>query len=601
MGRPERSIDPEAGPVQQLAWQLRRLRERAGAPSYRVLAETAYYAASTLAEAAKGERLPSLPVVLAYARACGGDPAEWEARWRQAARQVAQESAHPKDEHAQRDARSPYPGSAAFERADAEVFTGRSALVDEVARRLERHPVVAVTGASGSGLSSLVRAGLPARLGPDWHLAALVPGHHPLAALASAVAALTSPDEAPPPHEEPAAEPETLASTVETWLVSRPAEARVLLVVDQVEGACTRHADAAEWAAFCRVLLRASRTCGPRLRIVLAVRSDHQERCLSHGALAAVLPGGARLRIEPPSREELRSIVTEPAARRGAVVEADLVEAVLAESAGQPGALPLVAVALRLTWHRRRADSLRLDDYRAIGGVRGVAVRLAEQAYGSATPDEHGLMRSLFFRLTAPGEGTELQRRTVDRAELDGLADPHALDRLLGRLAEARVVTLDGATVEVAHEAVIRDWPRLRQWLDDDPAALCTHRQLTHAALTWQSLARDAGALYRGAQLTTAAEWAQSHREALNQLERDFLVASLAGREEEQRAAGQRARSLRQLAASVSVAVVGGVGAGVFAARARRGRGPGTGRQALARAAGAVARGLGDGGTRSAG
>ncbi|MFF5718291.1 helix-turn-helix domain-containing protein [Streptomyces buecherae] len=576
MGRPERSIDPEAGPVQQLAWQLRQLRERAGAPSYRVLAEAAHYAASTLAEAAKGERLPSLPVVLAYARACGGDPAEWEARWRQAAREAPRPGVRTGDEHARQEAQNPYPGSAAFERADAEVFTGRSALVDEVARKVERHPVVAVTGASGSGLSSLVRAGLPARMGPDWHLVVLVPGRHPLAALASAVAALTASDQAHTPQEEPTTDPETLTSAMDAWLVAGPAKKRVLLVVDQVEGAFTHHADAAEWSAFCRALLRTSRTCGPRLRIVLAVRSDYQERCLSQSALAAVLPSGARLRIEPPSRDELRSIITEPAARRGAVVEADLLEAVLAESAGQPGALPLVAIALRLTWHRRRADSLRLADYREVGGVRGVATRLAEQAYGGASSDEQALIRSLFFRLTAPGEGTALQRRTVDRSELDGLADPRSIDRLLDRLAEARVITLDGAAAEAAHEAVIRDWPRLRQWLDDEPAALCTHRQLTHAALTWESLAREPGALYRGTQLATVREWAQP-RQVLNRLEHDFLVASLAVSEEERRAAGQRARSLRQLAASVSVAVVGGMGAGVFAARARRGRGPGAG------------------------
>ncbi len=314
----------------------------------------------------------------------------------------------------------------------------------------------------------------------------------------------------------------------------------------------------------------------PPLRIILAVRSDYQERCLSQGTMAAALPSGARLRVEPPSRDELRGIVTEPAARRGAVVEADLLEAVLSESAGQPGALSLVAIALRLTWHHRQtADSLRLADYRAVGGMRGVATRLAEQAYGSATSDEQALLRSLFFRLTAPGEGTALQRRTVDRRELDGLADPRSIDRLLDRLAQARVITLDGTAVEAAHEAIIRDWPRLRQWLDDDPAALCTHRQLTHAALTWQSLARDSGALYRGTQLTTVREWERSHRQVLNRLERDFVVASLTAREEERRAAGQRSRSLRQLAASVSVAVVGGMGAGLFAARARRGRGPG--------------------------
>uniref|UniRef100_UPI0022773739 helix-turn-helix domain-containing protein n=1 Tax=Streptomyces rimosus TaxID=1927 RepID=UPI0022773739 len=191
LGRPERPVDPEAGPVERLAWELRQLRERAGTPSYRTLAKTAHYSASTLAEAAKGERLATLDVVLAYAQACGGDRAEWEARWRAAAGA---------GEGGPDTARCPYPGLAAFEAANAAEYFGRATLTKELSGRVEQHALTVVFGASGSGKSSLLRAGLLPHLGPNWHPALLTPGPRPLAALAAAVARLvTGPD---PRHGE---------------------------------------------------------------------------------------------------------------------------------------------------------------------------------------------------------------------------------------------------------------------------------------------------------------------------------------------------------------------------------------------------------------
>ncbi|MFD7667354.1 hypothetical protein [Streptomyces sp. NPDC059788] len=640
-------MDPHAGPVERLAWELRQLRERAGTPSYRTLAKTAHYSASTLAEAAKGERLATLDVVLAYAQACGGERAEWEARWRAAA---GAGHAGPAT------ARCPYPGLAAFEAANAAEYFGRATLTKELSGRVEQHVLTVVFGASGSGKSSLLRAGLLPHLGAQWHPVLLTPGARPLGALAAAVARLVAEPEPPgrgspaadtvravgeaatavgagahaagggveadagegtdtdegagageertapggaasgpaaseatapetaapepaapgtvvpepaaseaaapqlPTHEGqlPAPEdgtttpedhaaalrrrmdedPAALGLALRTWLAARPDTARALLVVDQFEETFTLCTDEAERAAFLGAVADLARSGDRRIRVAVGIRADFYARCFAHPGLVTALRAAAQLPVGPPSRSELRDIIAEPAVRSGVQVDADLVEAVLAEAAGQPGALPLVGHAMREAWHRRRGDTLRLADYRATGGMRGAVAQTAERMYDEAAPRQRDVMRAVFLRLTALGEGTEDTRRRLPRRELDGLADPHEIDGLLRKLAAARLVVLSDGKVEVAHEAVIRAWPRLRHWLDEDRDSLRTHRRLTAAAEAWHELGRDAGALYRGAQLAGARAWAHLHGSALNALERDFLRSATGA----DRRRGRRAR-----------------------------------------------------------
>ncbi|MEV5595118.1 hypothetical protein [Streptomyces sp. NPDC052496] len=596
LGRPERPVDPQAGPVERLAWELRQLRERAGTPSYRTLAKTAHYSASTLAEAAKGERLATLDVVLAYAQACGGERAEWEARWRAAAGAGDEEPVT---------ARCPYPGLAAFEAANAAEYFGRAALTKELSGRVEQHALTVVFGASGSGKSSLLRAGLLPHLGAHWHPVLLTPGAHPLGALTEAVTRLAAEPERPggaglgdgkgeegegaegagtggevrtggggtgggartgerpcpgfeepttseaptDPHPHPDEVPTALGLALRTWLAAQPDTARALLVVDQFEEAFTLCADEAERTAFLGAVAGLARCEDRRVRVAVGIRADFYARCFVHPELVAVLRTAAQLPVGPPGRAELRDIIAEPAVRSGVQVDADLVEAVLAEAAGQPGALPLVGHAMREAWHRRSGETLRLADYRATGGMRGAVAQTAERVYEKAGPRQRDVMRAVFLRLTALGEGTEDTRRRLARRELDGLADPHEIDGVLRKLAAARLVVLSEGTVEVAHEAVIRAWPRLRHWLDEDREALRTHRRLTAAAEAWHELGRDAGALYRGAQLAGAQAWARVHGAALNALERDFLrTATGADR--------RRGRRARWLTASLATLLV---------------------------------------------
>ncbi|MFE6691870.1 hypothetical protein ACFVFQ_36050 [Streptomyces sp. NPDC057743] len=540
LGRPERPVDPDAGPIQRLAWELRQLRREAGTPSYRVLAKRAHFAASTLAEAAKGERLPSLPVAVAYARACGGDAAEWETRWRAAAAEWdADRDADGEEAHC------PYPGLAALTAADAGVFFGRAELVKEVLLRAESEPLVAVVGASGCGKSSVLRAGVLPEPVDGRHALMLVPGAGPLSALAAAVARLTG-GEAERLGRQLADDPAASALALRTWLAGRPEDEHVLVVIDQFEETFTLCEDEGERDAFLAAVAELCRGSTPHLRTVIAVRTDFLAHCCAHEALMSVLRTGARLLVGPPTRSELRDIITQPAAAAGASVEPGLVEAVLADAGGQPGALPLVAHAMREVWRRHEGTTLRLADYRASGGIRGAIAQTAEQLYATVPARQQAALRALFVRLTALGEGTEDTRRRVRRAELDGLAEPAVLDALLHRLSAARLIVLADDTVEVAHEAVIRAWPRLQGWLTRDREALRTHRQLTTAAHTWQEFGRDKGALYRGSQLSTARAWAEGEPAALNDLEDAFLAASVA-------ADRRRVRGTRGVIATLSL------------------------------------------------
>jgi WD40 repeat protein len=556
VGRPEKPVDPDAGPVQRLAWQLRRLRERAGSPSYRRLAQRAHYSASTLADAAKGERLASLEVTLAYVAACGGDLDEWRVRW-SAAAETSTGSAVVERE----DERCPYRGLTAFQPEEAGWFFGRAQLVHRLLERIGRLPLVGVFGASGSGKSSLLRAGLLGTIAADdklagrWRTLLMTPTEHPVRALAEAVAKLCDRD-LDGVSEELAGDPAALDIAVRTVLAAGPAESRVLLVVDQFEEVFTLCADEGERVRFIDALVDASRAADSRTTVVVGVRADFLAHVMRYAGLLDALVDEAQLLVGPVSAADLREIITCPAARVGLHVEPDLVTVLLADAAGQPGALPLVSHALLETWHRRTDGTLTLSAYQASGGVRAAIAQTAERVHAEFDPGQQAVARRIFLRLTALGDGTEDTRRPIARSELDGIADETVTAVVLTRLADARLVVLGEGTVEVAHEALIRAWPRLHRWLTDDRAALILHRRLTDAAQTWLALDRDSGALFRGAQMYGARAWATDHPGELNRLESSFLRASEALAGAEQDSARRRARLLNRLVAGISVLLV---------------------------------------------
>jgi class 3 adenylate cyclase/WD40 repeat protein len=432
----------------------------------------------------------------------------------------------------------PYRGLEAFEAADRHFFFGREDVVAELTDRLAPASLLALVGASGSGKSSVLRAGL---------VGAAQDG---LIAGVTSVA-LCTPGPAPP--------------------VDLPRQPDGLLVVDQFEELFTRTTDQATREAFIDALLAHP---GP---VVIGIRADFYGRLSTHPALARAVATNQIL-LAPMSPDALRRAITEPARAAGLRLEPGLVEVVLRDVAGEPGALPLLSHALRATWELRDGRTLTVDGYRETGGVSSAIARTADRIVQTTPDDLHPLLKSVFLRLTEIGGGVEDTRRRVDIDELvpEG-GSPTTVNAMLEHLADARLITLRQGTAEVAHEALIREWPALRTWLEEDHEGLRLHRRLGDAARLWAAGGHEPSDLYRGTRLDAAREWAQNKPEALNAPERAFLDASLelADRERADQAHQLKTqtrtnRRLRRLLAGVALALVIALVAGTLALVQRR-------------------------------
>ncbi len=350
-----------------------------------------------------------------------------------------------------------------------------------------------------------------------------------------------------------AADPENLHLRIRQAMADR---GDLVLVVDQFEEVFTLCADADERAWLIDALVTAARADTSRARVVLGVRADFYARCARHPELVLALRD-AQLLVGPLDEDELRDVIVKPAELVGLRVETALVARLIAVSTNEPGALPQLSHVLLETWRRRRGTTLTLGGYESAGGLRHALTRTAENVVAGLEPASQAVAKQLFLRLCALGEGTEDAKRRVSREELADL--PGAAD-LLDRLAAARLVTLDRDNVELAHEALIRHWPRLHEWLSEDRDGLRTHRQLTDAALAWKSLHRDPGALYRGARLSRSQEWAaglaNGAEAALSPLEREFLHASRSALVAEQSVERLRTRRQRRLVAVLVMLLV---------------------------------------------
>jgi WD40 repeat protein len=530
-------VDPADGPVAAFAAELRELRVRAGGPGYRELAARAGYSAAALANAASGRRLPSLAVMLAFVRACDGDPQEWEQRWRSVAAELSASSFAPVAD----DRAAPYLGLAPYDIDDADRFFGRTKMTARLVDLLDRHRFVAVFGVSGSGKSSLLRAGLVPALRNGGGRAAVV---------------VT-------PGTRPAALDEVLAR-------------ECVLVVDQFEELFTQCADELERERFVEALV--ARAARPHSATVIGVRADFYARCIELPGLASLL-ADATVPVAPVTEDDVREVVTKPAHQVGLTVERALVTKILADVAGQPGALPLVSHALLETWRQRRSDTLTVTGYEAAGGVVSAVAQTAEAVYQRFTVDQADTAREVLVRLVVLGEGGMSDtRRRVAREELDF----PGVDVVLHALAAARLVVLGQDTVEIAHEALIGAWPRLRGWLHQDRETLRLHRQLTHDSGTWDAHDRDPDLLYRGVRL---AAWDGRGMAGLNERERAFLVASRQRATQEARLRRRRLRlAVTGLAAGLVVTTVLALVAVAQADRARDERDRALARQLVANA-----------------
>ncbi|MFJ8510163.1 helix-turn-helix domain-containing protein [Streptomyces avermitilis] len=540
-GRREVPVDPAAGPVQRFAFELRKLRAEAGGLTYRVLAQRAGYGVTALSQAAAGEQLPTLPVVLAYVKACGGDPSEWEARWKQAVDEAAASSSE--DEES---GEPPYRGLARFEPGDSGRFFGRDKLTADVLELVRRRRFAAVFGASGSGKSSLLRAGLIPALRDTQDAALrpaairiLAPGQHP----ARAHARVFDPGGTRPGN--PGAD--------------------TFVIVDQFEEVFTLCHDPVERARFLDLLLTA-RQPESRLRVLIAVRADFYGHCAEHRDLADALRD-ANLLVGPMTPAELREAIVGPGTVAGLTVERALTSRLVKEVADAPGGLPLLSHVLMETWRRRRGKTMTLAGYEAAGGIEGAVAKTAEDACRQFTEAQADAARRMLLRLVAPGDGTPDTRRPTHQEELEASSRQETeTAHVLQAFTRARLLTLDGDTVELAHEALLTAWPRLRGWIEQDRERLRVHRKLTEAAGAWEELGRDVGALYRGTRLATAEEaFIPERQDHLTTLEHAFLSTSLQARDREQRAATRATRRLYRLKAGLSAVMVLALTAGAVA------------------------------------
>ncbi len=392
----------------------------------------------------------------------------------------------------------PFKGLASFEVADAPYFFGREQLVAQLIARLVGAPMLGVMGPSGSGKSSVVQAGLlPALAGgvlpgsEGWRQVVLRPGEQPMRAM-EAAAGLGDAE-------------------------------RFVLAVDQFEEVFTACRDEHQRKDFIDELVRLAHRNGV---IVLAIRADQYGRCAEYAELSALLAANQVL-VGAMSRKELLRAVECPAERAGLRVDPALSDALLDDVEGEPGALPLLSAALLELWQQREGRRLTKAAYERTGGVQGAVARLGEDAFRKLDAEQQDTARGVLMALVTESSAGAVERRRIPLRELE-IERSEDVRRVVEVLTDDRLLTLSEGSVEVAHEALLREWPRLRSWIDEDRERIRIHRSLRAAAEDWLAHDRNEDWLYRGSHLLEAREWEQHGGLGLAGDEREFLAASRA-------------------------------------------------------------------------
>lgn len=450
---------------------------------------------------------------------------------------------------------NPYKGLRAFREADAVDYRGRDDLVARLVAAVESEPFVAVVGPSGSGKSSLVHAGVV----PEFRrrgalVVSMVPGTAPMAELEAALRRVAT-------VEDESAIGERLRAP--GGLVAVAADLadgeQLVLVVDQFEELWTLVDSAAERDRFAELLEHAAMADQSALRVVVTLRADLYDRPLQHPGLGRVV-SGATFAVTPMSASELQDAIVGPAERAGVRFEPGLVGAMIGEVVSRPGALPLLQFTLTELYERRQNATVTTKAYEELGGIGGALASRAEELYAGMDPDRQRGVRMLFTQLVTPGDDNDDLRRRATTGELAGVPpeviEQYRTNRLL--VTDHHPITRE-PTVEVAHEALLREWPRLREWIDADRDTIRLRRLITQTTGEWEAAGRDESVLYRGPRLAAADDVAR--RMPLAAPEREFLAASheLADRERvetEQRAVTQARQNRRLRRALVATAVV---------------------------------------------
>ncbi len=462
-----------------------------------------------------------------------------------------------------REVANPYRGLESFTEADADRFFGRDKLtellVDRLAEDVEGYRLLAVVGASGSGKSSVVRAGLIPALrrgavpgSENWVVVQMVPGSTPLRDLEAALLRIAV---NPPPTllEQLARDDLGLRDAVERIL---PHDAELLLVIDQFEELFTT-ADPDESAQLINAIVGAVTASESRVRVVVTLRADFYDRPLVHPGLAPLLAGRQET-VVAMTPDELSEAVVGPAAQVGVEVEPALVGSIIGDATGQPGALPLLQYTMTELFERWSGGGLTLEDYESFGGLRGAIGRQAEAVFTGLDRVGQRGAQILFLQLVTLLEADEATRRRAFVDDLPADVGADVIDALVG----ARLVSLDQdadgrPTVEVAHEALLGEWPRLGRWVEEGREDIRTHLRLREAAREWTEANRQPDYLLSGQKLAAFEAWSATTDRVVAATEADLLERSIAARDDRlQRQATKRRRTLTALAAAAVGAVL---------------------------------------------
>jgi WD40 repeat protein/serine/threonine protein kinase len=450
---------------------------------------------------------------------------------------------------------NPYKGLRAFHAADAQDFFGREQLTQKLLSRLqekgEYHRFLAVVGPSGSGKSSVVKAGLMPALwrgdlpgSENWYIIDFLPGAHPIDELEVALFQIAT-DKSMNLREQLQRDKRGLIRVADMLLPDDGSE--LFIVIDQFEEVFTLVEDEQERQHFLKLLQEALTDKRSRVRVVVTLRADYYDKPLQYPDFGELI----RSRVEtvlPLSAEELERAISEPAHAVGVLFEDGLVSRIVSDVHYQPGALPLLQYALTELFERRSGRKLTLEAYQNIGGTGGALANRADEIYLEVGDEGQELIHQLFLRLVTLGEGAEDTRRRVERSELLAIAPSREqMEEIIDLYAVSRLLSLDNdpssrqPTVEVAHEAILREWDRLRAWLNESREDIRHERIVAHAADAWKANQKDTSYLLSGTRLEQVEKWNQSTELALTPLEHEFIETSIS-----ERAAYHKAETERQ-------------------------------------------------------
>jgi WD40 repeat protein len=437
----------------------------------------------------------------------------------------------------------PYRGLLHFREEDAPFFFGREAAIEGLVEAIKHHPFLALVGASGSGKSSVVRAGLVPRLrsdrGTTWEFISLIPTDQPLKALAMALVPFLEPTKSEVDRLEGAGKlaglfadgTVSLYDVVRRILDKQRGTDRVLIFIDQFEELYTLVQDDAGRRKFVDELITASTLSGSKLTVAITLRGDFVGKAFAYRALSDRLQG-AQINLGPMTRQELTSVIRKPAEKLQLNFEAGLVERILDAVGDEPGNLPLLEFVLTELWEKRRGGLLLNESYDTMGELKGALAKKADDFFAHLSPAERNILQRVFLRLVSPADGGEDTRRRAAFTELPlgaiDLVDKLAKERLLVTNVSS---TVAAQTVEVAHEALISNWVTLRAWVNEDREFLFWRKRLEGLLREWEGVGKDEGALLRGPLLIEAQSWFDKRSQDLSEEERSFINASRALRE----------------------------------------------------------------------